>query len=73
MTATHVHGEDGLGGVTMDPELIKFYGLAMPPENQWINKESAVDAILRLVAQYPNELTIITIGPLTNLGVAAKK
>ena len=57
-TAEGVHGEDGMG----DQNLIH-------PSRKH-NEGNAVLEILNLVKQYPNEIEIITIGPLTNIAKA---
>ncbi|GAB3692663.1 nucleoside hydrolase [Saccharopolyspora tripterygii] len=59
-SAENVHG-DGVGGMTMD-----MTGLAPDPEH-------AVDALIRLAAESPGELTIVCIGPLTNIATATVK
>lgn len=60
-TAENVHGQDGLGDVGWpDPKLAAA-------------DEHAVDKIIETVQQYPNELEIITLGPLTNLAMACLK
>lgn len=61
VTADSVHGEDGMGDADLIHPILKA------------EKEHAVDAILRLVKAYPNELEIITIGPLTNIALAILK
>ena len=38
-----------------------------------IEAENAVDFIIRMVHKYPNEVTLITIGPMTNVALAMKK
>jgi purine nucleosidase len=58
--AENVHG-DGVGGMTMD-----MTGCAPDPEH-------AVDALIRLAAESPGELTIVCIGPLTNIATATIK
>jgi len=55
-----VHG-DGAGGLTMD-----FDGLAPDPEH-------GVDALIALAAASPGEITVVCIGPLTNIAMAAVK
>jgi purine nucleosidase len=60
VSAENVHG-DGAGGLSMDMD-----GLA--PES-----EHAVDALLRLTAESPGELSIVAIGPLTNIAMAVVK
>ncbi|GAB4055520.1 nucleoside hydrolase [Spirosoma litoris] len=56
--ATYVHGSDGMSD--------SFF----PDPEQKPEKEHAVDAIIRLVEKYPNEITIVAIGPLTNIALA---
>ncbi|MBB6174652.1 purine nucleosidase [Nocardiopsis mwathae] len=58
VSAEDVHG-DGAGGLDMD-----FDGCE--PE-----REHAVDALVRLAAERPGELSIVAIGPLTNIAMAA--
>lgn len=60
VSAENVHG-DGAGGLDMD-----FDGLV--PERQ-----HGVDALIELAAASPGELTIVCIGPLTNIAMAAVK
>ncbi|AKD58481.1 hypothetical protein SD10_12040 [Spirosoma radiotolerans] len=57
-SATYVHGSDGMSD--------SFF----PDPQQKPEKEHAVDAIIRLVGMYPNEVTIVAIGPLTNIALA---
>lgn len=59
--AKYVHGSDGMSD--------SFF----PDPQQKPEKEHAVDAIIRLVEKYPNELTIVAIGPLTNVALALLK
>jgi len=56
-TATYVHGSDGMSD-SFFPEAV-----------QKAEKEHAVDAIIRLVEAYPNEITIMCIGALTNIAL----
>ena len=60
VSAENVHG-DGGGGLSIDES-----GLA--PQG-----EHGVDALIRLAADAPGELTIVCIGPLTNIAMAAIK
>jgi purine nucleosidase len=60
VSAEYVHG-DGSGSLTMD-----LAGCV--PE-----REHAVDALIRLVAENPGELDIVAIGPLTNIALAQTK
>ncbi|MFD2444999.1 nucleoside hydrolase [Bacillus sp. CGMCC 1.16607] len=57
----HVHGDDGLGNTFDKEPLAKA------------ETETAVDYIIRQVKKLPNEITIISVGPLTNLALAVKK
>ncbi|KAA5836907.1 nucleoside hydrolase [Saccharopolyspora hirsuta] len=59
-SAENVHG-DGAGGLTMD-----LTGCEPEPEH-------AVDALIRLAAENPGELSIVAIGPLTNIATAVVK
>lgn len=58
--ATWVHGHDGLGGS----------GLADPAGAP--TEEHAVDQLLRLSHDHASELTVVAVGPLTNLALALR-
>ncbi len=58
VTATYAHGENGLGGAVF-PE----------PKTKPVD-EPAASLIRRIVRQYPHEVTLIPIGPLTNIATA---
>lgn len=58
VTAAYAHGENGLGGAVF-PE----------PTTKPV-KETAAQIICDVVRKYPGEVTLITIGPLTNIGAA---
>jgi len=58
VTATYAHGENGLGGAVF-PE----------PKRKAI-AEPAADFIRHTVRRYPGEITLVTIGPLTNIAAA---
>jgi Inosine-uridine nucleoside N-ribohydrolase len=60
VSAEEVHG-DGSGGLTMD-----FEGCA-------VESEHGVDALIRLVAESPGAITIVAIGPLTNIATATMR
>ncbi|MCY9786188.1 nucleoside hydrolase [Nocardiopsis sp. EMB25] len=60
VSAENVHG-DGSGGLRMDQS-------GLEPES-----EHAVDALVRLAAEHPGELSIVAIGPLTNIAMAVAK
>ena len=56
------HGSDGMGEMHY-PD----------PDKSKIRKEHGVDMIIKTVLENPNEITIVTLGPLTNLGTAFRK
>ena len=56
--ADYVHGNDGLG----DSHL--------PPSKRQVSNEHAVNALIRLANENPGELTLVAIGPLTNIALA---
>lgn len=60
VSAEEVHG-DGSGGLDMDVT------------GTTVEEEHAVDALIRLTAAAPGELSIVAIGPLTNIAMAAIK
>lgn len=60
-TATVVHGNDGMGDIGLP-----LNGFSPQPTH-------AVDAIVDIVNAYPGEVTIVTLGPLTNLAQAILK
>ncbi|MFN3650556.1 MAG: nucleoside hydrolase [Armatimonadota bacterium] len=68
--AAHVHGPDGLGGVS---ELLDEAGAPLYPAAAPVEREDAAAAILRLARQHPGEVTLITLGPLTNLALALSR
>ncbi|XP_071093242.1 inosine-uridine preferring nucleoside hydrolase-like isoform X2 [Haliotis cracherodii] len=60
--ASHFHGVDGLGDVTWSEEV----------DIADLQSEHAVMAILRLINKYPGEITLIPLGPLTNIALALR-
>ena len=58
VSAAHVHGEDGLGDV-LGAEQVGEAAAA-----------HAVDAIIEIVSRWPGEITLIALGPLTNIATA---
>lgn len=58
--AAHVHGEDGLGDAGFEPS------------QRVVESEHAAAALVRMAQESPGELTLVAIGPLTNLAVALK-
>jgi pyrimidine-specific ribonucleoside hydrolase len=71
VTAAHVHGDDGLGNVS---QLRNTDGSPLyPPAHTNISSTSGVDLILEMVTRYPDELTLVALGPLTNIAKAIRK
>ncbi len=60
-TAQFVHGKDGMGDVGLDLQ-------GRTPKS-----EHAVDVIIDTINRFPNEIELITIGPLTNVATAIIK
>jgi purine nucleosidase len=58
--ASHVHGKDGLGDS------------GYPPSKRRVADEHAANALVRLANESPGELTLVAIGPLTNLALATR-
>jgi inosine-uridine nucleoside N-ribohydrolase len=56
-TSKHVHGENGMGDVELPaPDLRPYEG-------------TAIDLIVSKVEQHPGEITLIPVGPLTNIAM----
>lgn len=71
VTASHVHGSDGIGDAT---QLLRDDGSRLYPDPKpRLAAISAVDLIIDLVGQYPDELTLVPVGPLTNIAKAMIK
>jgi purine nucleosidase len=58
--AGHFHGQDGLGES------------GYPPSTRPVSDQHAVHALIRLANQHPGELTLVALGPLTNLALATR-
>src|SRR6202049_1708005 len=58
VTASYVHGENGLGGAVFPEPTTKPIAIPAP------------EMIRQIVRKYPGEITLITIGPLTNIAIA---
>lgn len=56
--ALHVHGQDGIGEIGQETEHNAEIG------------ESAAAFIVRLANEYPGEITLVAVGPLTNVAAA---
>jgi purine nucleosidase len=59
--ATFFHGRDGMGD------------LDLPPPQRQPEPEHAVDALVRVIGEYAGEITLVTLGPLTNVALALLK
>ena len=71
VTAAHVHGSDGLGDAT---QLLRDDGARLYPDPEpRLAAISAVDLIIDLAGQYPDELVLVPVGPLTNIAKAVIK
>ncbi len=60
-TAQFVHGEDGMGDVGLE-----LHGRVPHTDN-------AIDIIIDTIERYPNEIELVTLGPLTNIAIAILK
>jgi purine nucleosidase len=60
-TSEFVHGQDGMGDMDLPSPALKK------------QSEHAVDMIIETARQFPGELEIVTLGPLTNLAMALLK
>src|SRR5712692_4011335 len=61
VTATEIHGESGLEGHTWGEPTVRLV------------PEHAVDVIVDLVMAAPGDITIVPIGPLTNIAMAVRR
>jgi len=66
-----VHGSDGLGGLHRFTNRDGALGYPEPTFSGSL--PDAIDILFDLVNRYPDELTLITLGPLTNLAQALEK
>ena len=57
--ADFIHGSDGLGNVFLDP-----------PKTKKIEK-SASEFLVEQVSEYPGEVSVLALGPLTNLALVS--
>ncbi|XP_070799472.1 inosine-uridine preferring nucleoside hydrolase-like [Pituophis catenifer annectens] len=62
VTGAEFHGKDGLGDVP-DPNA---------PGTELLQKENAVTAILRIINERPGQVSLVALGPLTNIALAVK-
>ncbi|KAJ7971531.1 uridine nucleosidase 1 [Quillaja saponaria] len=59
--ADFIHGTDGLGNIFLSP-----------PKAKKIEK-SASEFLVEMVSQYPGEVSVLALGPLTNIALAIKR
>ena len=69
--ATGFHGDDGLGG--LDRLRDNTGNLRYPVSSMTLSSRNAADEILYQLAATPQPITIIALGPLTNIAAAIKK
>jgi ribokinase len=71
LTAAHVHGDDGLGGIS---HLRTAAGqLRYAPASASLTSGDAVTCLLDCIRRAPGELTLIALGPLTNVAQALQR
>ena len=61
MTAPETHGPEGIGYATL------------PDATRTVSERHAADVIVAEVRRRPGEITMVTLGPLTNLAVALER
>jgi purine nucleosidase/pyrimidine-specific ribonucleoside hydrolase len=71
VTAAHVHGPDGLGGVSAltDPGGRPRY----PGSARALEPGDGADLILDLASRFGSDLTLLALGPLTNVALALRR
>jgi len=67
--AEHVHGDDGVGN-TYPAEAPQLNDAA---KHATVHELDAVDYIINAAKQHPGEITLIAVGPLTNIALALQK
>jgi inosine-uridine nucleoside N-ribohydrolase len=71
VNASHVHGDDGLGGITRITE--SDGAPRYPAPRRTACSRHAVELILEIVGSNPREITLIAVGPLTNVALALER
>jgi inosine-uridine nucleoside N-ribohydrolase len=71
VTAGHVHGDDGLGNLDGLADAAGRPRHPLPPLE--LEPLDAADLILETVDRFGNELTLIALGPLTNVALALRR
>jgi purine nucleosidase len=61
VTAENVHGQDGMGDI------------GLPLGGREPDEGHAVDVLVELAHRYPGEITLVALGPLTNVALALRK
>ena len=62
--ATHIHGGDGLGNLA---------DTLPPPQRSYESARHSDDILIENLTRFPGEITLIVLGPLSNLAAAEKK
>ncbi len=60
-TSQFIHGQDGMGDI------------GLPLHGREPSPRHAVDALLEMVERYPGEVTLVALGPLTNVAMALQR
>lgn len=61
VTAVHIHGGTGLGGVEL------------PPTNRKVSELHAVELLIKMIMESEEKVTLVPVGPLTNIALAIMK
>ena len=61
VNATNVHGQDGMGDLDLIHPSMK------------VEEKNAVNFILECIKEYPDEIELVTLGPVTNIGRCIEK
>jgi len=68
--ASHIHGGDGLGGVTGEDSAFSVGGEPVEPPGTKASGKHAALAIIEEVIAAPGEITVLALGRMTNLALA---